>query len=264
MAKLPFNVRPFIIGMVHVGPLPGTPLYNGSFEDILERAIRDAKTLEEGGVDGIMVENYYDRVYSIGRADPAVAASMAVIVREVRKEVSIPVGVNVLRDCVLESLAIAYVNKASYIRVNALVEAVIAPEGILMPSSFKLNRYRAVLNAWDIAILADIHVKHGMPLVLRDIDILAREAIERGLADAIIVTGRATGEEVDIDTLAKVKKVIKEIPVIVGSGLNADNAKKLLKYADGAIVGTYFKRGNVVNLERVRKLMSLVRELRVT
>ncbi|OYT48068.1 MAG: hypothetical protein B6U85_03590 [Desulfurococcales archaeon ex4484_42] len=261
MAKLPFQVKPFIIGMVHVGPLPGTPLYKGNFDEVVKNAIRDARTLEEGGVDGIIIENFNDKIYRIGRADPAVTSSMTLIVNEVRKEVSIPIGINVLRDCVLDSLAIAYVTKSSFIRVNALVETIDAPEGILKPSAYKLNMYRSVLRAWNIAILADIHVKHGKPLTGRDIDVVAREAIERGLADAVIITGRITGEAIDLNDLIRVKKVVNT-PIIIGSGLNPDNAKELLRYADGAIVGTYFKANGRVSIEKVRRFMNVIKELR--
>lgn len=261
MAKLPFHVKPFIIGMVHVGPLPGTPLYRGDLSEIIENAIKDSKTLEEGGVDGIIIENFNDRVYRTNRADPAVISSMTLIVNEVKKEVSIPIGVNVLRDCVLDSIAIAYVTKSSFIRVNALVETVDTPEGILRPSAYRLNMYRSLLKAWNIAILADIHVKHGKPLTKRDIDVVAKEAIERGLADAVIVTGRITGEAIDLNDLIKVKRAVNA-PVIIGSGLNPNNVKELLRHADGAIVGTYFKVNGRVSIEKVKRFMNVVKELR--
>ncbi len=261
-----FSERPFIIGMVHIGPLPGNPRFNElglRINDIIEQAVRDAKTLEEGGVDGLIVENFNDPPYPKERADPATVASMALVVREVRRSVSIPVGVNVLRNCGIDSLAIAYVTGASFIRVNALAEAVVGPEGVLNPIAYDLCRYRSVLGAQGVAILADVHVKHAAPLVSRDIELVALETIERGLADAVVVSGSYTGLEASIDDVIKVRKVVpREYPVIVGSGVNYDNVVKFLSVADGAIVGTYFKIGGKVSLERVRKLMSRVKELR--
>ena len=261
-----FKHKPFIIGMVHIGPLPGNPYFKKlekSLEDIIEKAINDAKALEEGGVDGLIVENFNDAPYPATKADPATVASMALVVKEVIREVSIPVGVNVLRNCGIDSLAIAYVSGASYIRVNALSEVVVGPEGILSPLAYDLHRYRSLLGADNVAILADVHVKHAAPLVHRGIDLVALETIERGLADAVVVSGTYTGREARLEDVVKVRNSIpKEYPVIIGSGINADNVRKFLSVADGAIVGTYFKVDGKINVDRVKRLINIVRELR--
>jgi len=259
---LPFRFKPFIVGMVHVGPLPGSPAFRDDTNVIIDEAIENAVALEEGGVDGILVENFYDAPYPNECADPATIASLALIVREVKKVVSIPVGVNVLRNCCLEAMAIAHVCGASYIRVNAFSEVMVSDQGILKPRAYDLMRYRRYLRAEHVAVLADVHVKHASPLVARPIELVALEAVERGLADAVIVSGEATGFEANIEDLIKVKNTISRVPVIVGSGVTAENAARYLSTADGAIVGTYFKKGRRVSREKVRKLINSIMHLR--
>lgn len=261
MRMLEFGVKPFVIGMVHVGPLPSTPLSSGaSIDDIIEVAVKDAQALEEGGVDGIMVENFYDAPYPKDVADPATVASMALITREVVKSVSVPVGVNILRNCGLQALAVAHVCGASFIRVNALSETVVSDQGILEPIAYELMRYRRYLGA-RVAVFADIHVKHAAPLAWRPPELVAKETVERGGADAVIVSGARTGAPPDVKEVTAVKGAVN-VPVIVGSGINPSNAPLLLKVADGAIVGTYFKEGGKLSVERVRKLMKIIEGLR--
>ncbi len=261
MNALPFSRRPFIIGMVHVGPLPSSPAgERARLEDIVEAALRDARALEEGGVDGVLVENFYDVPYPKVEADPATVAAMAVIVRRVVESVSIPVGVNILRNCGVQALAVAHVCGGRFIRVNALSETVVSDQGILEPIAYELMRYRRFLGS-SVAVLADVHVKHAAPLAERPAPLVAREAVERGGADAVIVSGVATGSPPSPEDVRLVKNAV-DAPVIVGSGVNAGNVASLLSVADGAIVGTYFKVGRRVSVDRVRKLVSLVRSLK--
>jgi len=256
-----FSVKPFVIGMVHVGPLPSTPLGSGtSLNDVIENAVRDARALEEGGVDGIMVENFYDTPYPKDVADPATVASMTLITREVMRSVSVPVGVNILRNCGLQALAVAHVCGASFIRVNALSEAVVSDQGILEPIAYELMRYRRYLRS-QVAVFADVHVKHAAPLAWRPPELVARETVERGGADAVIVSGAKTGAPPDVKEVEVVKNAVK-VPVIIGSGTTPENVRELLSVADGAIVGTYFKEGGRVSVGRVEKLMSVVKSLR--
>ncbi len=261
MRELPFRRRPFIIGMIHVGPLPSTPTHTGiRVEDIIDAALRDAKALEEGGADGMLVENFYDTPYPKERADPATIAAMAIVVKEVVKSSSIPVGVNILRNCGLQALAVAHVCGGKFIRVNALSETVVSDQGILEPIAYELMRYRRFLGS-DVAVFADIHVKHAAPLTPRPAPLVAREAVERGGADAVVVSGIATGSAPSPEEVKSVKDAVN-VPVIVGSGVNPSNAVALLSVADGAIVGTYFKVGRKVSVDRVRKLVNTVRSVK--
>ena len=261
--KLPFEYEPFIIGVVHVGPLPGSSSFRGRLKALIDEALRNARALEDGGVDGIIVENFYDKPFPKNRADPATVASIALIVREVSRAVGVPVGVNILRNCWMDSVAVAYVAGGRYVRVNALVEAVSTPEGVIEPAAYGLRRYMRFLGAEGIAVLADVHVKHGRPIAARPLGDVAVEAVERGLADAVVVSGELTGAEARIDDVREVRdRLGGAVPVVVGSGVNPGNAPRFLSIANGAIVGTYFKVGREVSVDRVRRLVSSVKHLR--
>ena len=251
---------PFIIGVVHVGPLPGSPTYGGDLDKVIAEAVENATALVDGGVDAIIVENFYDAPFPNDKADPATVSSMTAVVMEVRRAVNVPIGINILRNCGLDAAAVAAATNASFIRVNALAEVVVTDQGILEPIAHELMRYFKILG-YQPAILADVHVKHGAPLVTRPIDVVAVETVERGKADAVIVTGKATGAEPNLEDVIQVKNAVNA-PVIVGSGVNLTNISKLLKYADGAIVGTYFKEGRRVVTRKVRELVEAVHELR--
>ncbi|RLF14325.1 MAG: phosphorybosylanthranilate isomerase [Thermoprotei archaeon] len=260
-----FRVSKPIIGVVHLKPLPGSPRYQGSMSEVLERAISDAKALEEGGVDGVIVENYGDAPYFPGRVGPETVASMAVVVKEVVKRLNIPVGVNVLRSDGEAALAIATACGASFIRVNVYTGVYVTDQGLIEGRSHAIMRAKALLRA-DVKVLADVAVKHAASLAQRSAVDEALDAVERGLADAVIVTGSRTGQPPSLDELVELKRALRGTLVFVGSGVNEENVEKLLEAADGAIVGTYFKRGgiteNEVDVDRVTKLMSRVKELR--
>ena len=49
-----------IIGVVHLKALPGSPFYLNNLSEIYETALEDSINLENGGVDGIIVENFGD------------------------------------------------------------------------------------------------------------------------------------------------------------------------------------------------------------
>ena len=249
-----------IIGVVHLAPLPGSPFHHDDIETIIERALRDARAYEEGGVDGIIVENYNDSPFRIRVTQPETIAAMSVIVDQVVKEVSIPVGISFLRNSAVEALAIAHVTRAKFIRVNAFIETVVTDSGIAEAIAPELLRYAKKLSA-RVGILADLHVKHGKPIVYRPLRELVVEAFERGKATAVIITGSKTGEAPIEKDLIEAKSVGKG-PVLVGSGISPKTLD-LLKKADGAIVGTYFKKdgkiSNPVDVERVKKLVSLIK-----
>jgi len=250
--------RPYIIGVVHVGPLPGSPRYSGGFQEVLSEALDNAKKLEDGGVNAVIIENFYDAPYPKNKADEATIASMAIIVSEVVKALSIPVCVNILRNCGVDSVTVVAVAEASFIRVNALSQTIVGDQGIMEPISHELFQRMRYLNYYP-EVFADVDVKHGMPLVKRPIKVVAREAVERGGARSIIVTGIATGSPPEVEDVRKVKESV-EVPVLVGSGINPSNVCKYLAFADGAIVGTYFKEGRLISKSRVQKLIEALRK----
>ncbi|MEM3061686.1 MAG: BtpA/SgcQ family protein, partial [Candidatus Bathyarchaeia archaeon] len=206
----PFRVNKFIIGMVHLPPLPSSPFYKGgAIDSIIEYALDEARKLEESEFDGVLIENFGDAPFTPVPKNPETIASMAVIVKEIVKDVKIPVGVNMLRNGGLQALAIAHASGAEFIRVNALVESLVTDQGIIEPIAHELLKMRTILRAEEVKILADVRSKHAAPLADRPIDVVAREASERGKADFLIVTGSETGKPPSIDLLKTVKNSSK-------------------------------------------------------
>jgi len=262
-----FKVEKPIVGMVHLPPLPGSPKHVGlSFDHILERALEDVKCLERGGIDGLIIENLGDVPYLKTNVGPETISAMAVIVANVAKAVKIPVGVNVLRNDVKAALAIAHVAGGKFIRANVFTDTMVTDQGVIEASAPELLRYRHYLKADAIKIFADVHGKHGALLSPRAIEQSAMDVAYRGLADALIVTGPRTGIEPKLEGLTRVKKAVPDRPILVGSGVSKENVAKLLKHADGAIVGTSLKVDGVVDNpvdeKRVRALMAAVKRLR--
>lgn len=229
-----------LIGVVHLPPLPGAPLWSMSVREIAERAVGDALKYAEAGFTAVLVENYGDKPYYPRRVPPETVASMSVVVARVAEEVSIPVGVSVLRNDSLAALAVAAAAGAEFIRVNVLSEAYATDQGVIEPEAHVLMRMRRSLQA-DIKVLADIRVKHARPLVERPLEHSARDLAERSLADAIIVTGEATGEPPSLEAARVVKGAVSR-PVLAGSGVTASNIQEILSICDGAIVGTAAKQ----------------------
>ncbi len=244
--------RKMIIGVVHLKPLPGEPLNTLSLDEILECALKDSKALEDGGVDAIIVENFGDKPF-LKNVEPHTVAFMTYIANEIKKEISIPIGINVLRNDAKSALAIATAVKADFIRVNVHVGVYISPEGILEGKAHETLRYKKILNS-NVKIFADVHVKHAYPLGF-SIEDISIETVERGLADAIIITGKRTGIETPINDIKKVKDYVN-VPVFAGSGVNIDNVRKILEIADGVIVGTFFKNEKgEIDVNKVRALV---------
>ncbi|HLK55929.1 MAG TPA: BtpA/SgcQ family protein, partial [Chthonomonadaceae bacterium] len=246
-------------GMVHLGPLPGSPRDSGDFTAVLRRAVEDARTLEEGGIDALMVENFFDAPFYKAGVPSVTVAAMTATVLAIRDAVAIPVGVNVLRNDACAAMSIAHVCGAAFIRCNVYVGAAITDQGIIEGAARTAILYRRELSA-DVAIWADVFVKHAAQLGTSTLEDAAKDAVLRGLADALIVSGAATGAATDPEMARRVKAVVPGTPVLIGSGFDVQTAPTLLAHADGAIVGTSLKReGSVaepVDAERVRALRS--------
>lgn len=263
-----FEVRKPIIGMVHLPPLPGAPNYRGeSLHDLVTFAIEEAKALEQGGVDGIIVENFNDYPYVIENNPRPTIISMSVIAYEVKMHVQIPVGINILFNDIENEIYIASAVGLDFVRIEGFVDLLVSDSGILMPTSARVMRLKnEVPRGHQIAILADIQGKHTYAWPQRSLADSARDALSRGGADAVIITGESTGQPVRAETLKNLRTALPNARLIIGSGLTPDNAEILLEFADGAIVGTYFKKDglvtNRVDPHRVQKLMSIVNRIR--
>ncbi len=264
-----FGVNKPIIGMVHLIPLPGSPAYRGwSMDEVVEKAVKEARILVENGVDGLIVENMWDLPYYAGKEiPPEEIAAHAVAAREVVKSVNVPVGITSIHNGGRAALGIAKAAGAKFIRICLYTGSLIWDTGqIDHGNAAELMRLRKLLDAWDIRFFADVYKKHAVtfPGITPELHAIWTEFY---LADAVIVTGRMTGDAPDIGLVKNVKKVVGEVPLILGSGINIDNVDKLLPIADGAIVGTYFKvKGitqNPVDPERVKKFMEKVKKIRL-
>lgn len=241
-----FPVAKPVIGCIHLQALPGSPGYDGDIEAVYRRALNEAATYLRSGVHGLIIENFNDVPFYPDAVQPETIASMTVVTRDIVRLSSVPVGVNVLRNDASAALAIAAATGARFIRINVHMGATVTDQGLLQGQAHRTARLRSALNA-RVAMFADVAVKHGTPLAQRDLDIEVLDLIERGMADAIIVTGDRTGGMTSLERLERVRK-ISSIPVIAGSGVTADQLPDLLPLVDGMIVGSVFKEdGRAVN-----------------
>ena len=252
-----------LIGMVHVLPLPGSPRWDGSMERLVTAAVADARTLVEGGMDALLVENYGDAPFTPGRVEPSTIASLAVVAHEIRRALpQTPLGINVLKNDARAALAIACAVGARFIRVNVHAGAVVADQGLVQSDAHATLRDRRLLGA-DVKIFADVGGKHAVPLAPVDLEQHARDLTHRGLADGLVVSGQATGAATPLADVKRVRDAVPGVPVLVGSGATPDTAAELLSIADGLIVGTSLKRGGdvaaPVDPERVRRLVAAAR-----
>jgi membrane complex biogenesis BtpA family protein len=265
-----------LVGVIHLPRLPSTH-YVGEVgvEEVVERAVKESRILEELGYGGIIVENFGDAPFLKRVRDPLTLAAFTVVAREVVKSVRIDVGINLLRNSGLEAYSVALATGAKFIRVNSLVETLLTDSGVVGPEAPRLRNVR--FNYPGVKIFADIVCKHGSSLSYlayreqslvkggtEPLEDLVADAVERGRADALVVTGTRTGEEPDVEFLSKVKSV-SPVPVLVGSGATPENLEALLRRADGVIVGSYIKAdgkaGNPVDFERARRFISKFNEV---
>lgn len=237
-----FGTRKPIIGMVHLAPLPGSPRYEGmSMKEITDLALSDACLLNQAGVDGAIVENFGDVMF-YKRIPPETLAAMTYVAAEIAREVpGLVLGICALQSDAIASMAIANTVGAKFIRVPYYTETYVVDAGLMDSIAAETLRYRKFLNA-DVKIFADVHIKHGYPLLQRPIGQSAIDAEHRGLADAILVTGVATGAQTKIDDVKEVKESVSYTPVFVASGVDEKNLPLYKNYADGAILGTHIKQ----------------------
>ncbi len=231
---------------------------------VLAQAQEEAQVLEAGGAHGIIVENFGDAPFRIGRVDPVTVSAMTMAVDRVRRVTALPLGINMLRNDALSALAIAAATSAEFIRINVHYGVMAADEGLVEGEAHATLRRRRELGV-DVKILADVLVKHAVPLGPVDLGLTARETVSRGLADGLIVSGPVTGQPAAASDVATVRKAVPEGFILVGSGVDEANAEKLLSLADGAIVGTSLKRDGVVSNtldpERVKGIAELIRNM---
>lgn len=261
-----FGSGKILIGVIHLGPLPGSPGYRGSLKPVIESAAGDARIMAGAGFDGLIVENYGDIPFLGDRVGPETVAAMAVAVTEIKKAVQLPVGVNVLRNDAGAALAIAGVCGCRFVRVNVLVGAFVTSEGLVVGKPAEVARLRRAI-APDALILADTMVKHASPVAPTTLGEDVLDVVERGRADAVIVTGPRTGRPPAGDDIEVVRASLKgaclDRPILIGSGVDSSNAEDFLRLGDGLIVGSYIRRdgraGEEVLCERAAEMGEIKR-----
>ena len=248
-----------IIGVIHLPPLIGSPQSIQPFHEIRARTLSDAGVLIDNGIDGVIIENYGEAPFYPDSVEPHTVAALALVTDEIReRHPQTPIGINVLRNDAKSAMAIATITDANFIRVNIHTGAMLTDQGIIQGRAHETLRYRSFLKS-EVKIFADIAVKHATPLAPINILASAEDTYHRGLADALIITGTATGKSTNLDQLNDVKSTVPQASVFAGSGVTMDNLAEILQYADGVIVGTSIKRDSVTTNEvdpnRVRELI---------
>jgi membrane complex biogenesis BtpA family protein len=258
-----FKSRKPIIGMLHLPALPGSPLNRLSMDAIRSHLLKDSEALASGGVDGFIMENFGDTPFYPGRVPSHTVAFMTVLAADVRRAFDLPLGINVLRNDAESALAVACAAGAQFIRVNIHSGARVTDQGFIEATAHETLRYRRFLGS-DIQIFADADVKHSAPLAVRPLKDEVEELVHRAGADAVIVTGRATGQQTATEDLKVAKQAAGAVPVYAGSGVSIADVCDILKIADGLIIGTALKidgvSSNPVDVDRVRQLVDTVRK----
>ena len=247
--------------MIHLLPLPGSPLWEGSLSAVVERALEEAQVYREAGYDALIMENMHDVPYLPGRVGPETVAAMAVVGRELRA-LGLPLGVQVLAAANQEALAVALAAGAEFIRAEAFVFGHVADEGWLGAQAGELLRYRRSIGAQGVAVFADIKKKHSAHAVTADVSLVeTARAAQFFRVDGVIVTGTATGQETNPEEVAEVAAAV-DLPVLVGSGVTPANAAAY-PAARGLIVGSWVKRDGLwsepLDTERLRRLAAVTR-----
>src|SRR6186713_3467551 len=251
----------FLAAMIAVLPLPGSPLYDGDDQRVIDQALADLDIYKKAGVDSVIFENDHDLPYIQPPLDKKAIVLMTKICKEARKRFNGPIGVQMLEAANIESLEIAAEAGLDYIRVEAFVFAHVGGSGVINGSAGRILRRRKELNAEHIKVFADVKKKHGSHSLTIDLDIKDQiMQAEFFLADGVIVTSQFTGLHPDRNDLIKAKNATK-LPVVIGSGMNIDNIADYLPLADGFIVGSYFRKDGKflekLEPERLNKFMEL-------
>ncbi len=233
-----------IIGMVHFPALPGTPMYDehGGMDAIVASAHADLEALQEAGVDAVMFCNENDRPYTLA-ADPAVVAAMGAAIGRLRAKVRVPFGVDVLWDP-RAAVALAAATGARFVR-EIFTGTYDSDMGHWNTQVGEVARYRRLVGARDVRLFYNIQAEFASPLGQRSVADLARSVAMSSVPDALCVSGSMTGESVPLELIERVKAAVKDVPVFANTGVNDANVADILAQADGAIVGTFFKKGGI-------------------
>jgi len=262
MKSLFSSGRKILIGVVHLKPLPGAPRWNGNLKALLDFAVADARAYEKGGAHAVFIENFGDVPFTKSNVGPETIAAMTAAGCAIRAAVKLPIGFNVLRNDATAALALCAACAGDFIRVNVHTGAMLTDQGLIEGDAYNTVRYRDRILP-GAQIFADVHVKHAVPLGDWSLEDSAHDTVERGLADALIVSGVGTGQAADIEDVERVRRACPKTKLLLGSGVNTANVKNYLRFADGVIVGSSLKRdGQLANPVEAKRVAALVKAMR--
>lgn len=258
-----FLIPKTVIGVIHVGALPGTPRGVLSVAELVQRAKDEARVYRECGMDGIIIENMHDVPYLKSVVGPEIVAAMAIIGNEVKNACALPVGVQILAGANIEAMAVAHAAGLDFIRAEGYAYAHVADEGLIEASAAKLLRYRKMIGAERVQVWADVKKKHSAHAITADVSLgQTAETIEFMGADCVIVTGSVTGEAPQLKDVREAKGHC-HLPVFLGSGISESNIEQFYEEADGFIIGSAFKIdglwSNTVDPNRVTQFVHRLR-----
>lgn len=232
-------------------------------EAVIRWAVNDARAYERGGAHALFIENFGDIPFTRGSVPPETIAAMCAAGRAVRGAVKLPIGFNVLRNDARAALALCAACGGGFVRINVHTGAMLTDQGIIEGNAYETCRYRQRICP-AARIYADVHVKHAVPLGNWQIGDSARDAVQRGMADGLIVSGVGTGMAADRHDLESVRATCPGAKILLGSGVTVDNVEDYLELADGFIVGSSLKKGgrvsNPVDSQRVRRLARAIEQ----
>jgi len=260
-----FGVEKPVIGMCHMQAMPGDPKFDAAkgLDWVFEKARADMLGLQEGGIDAIMFSNEFSLPY-LTKVESVTVASMAALIGELKREISVPFGVNVLWDP-SASIDLAMATGAQFVR--EIFTGVYASDfGLWNTNVGEVIRHQHHISAEHVRLLFNIVPEAAVYLADRQIADIARSTVFNNQPDALCVSGLTAGTETSTQTLKRVKDAVPETPVFANTGVRIENVTDQLAIADGAVVGTTFKHDgntwNAVDPKRVKALMQKVRELR--
>ena len=264
MSPLFPNPKP-VIGVIHVGALPGTPRSSLTVAELVGSATEEAKIYRECGVDGVIIENMHDVPYMRGEVGPEIVAAMTAISGEVKSACGLPAGVQVLAGANIEAMAVAHAAGLDFIRAEGYAYAHVADEGIIEASAAKLLRYRRMIGANRVQVWADVKKKHAAYAITADVSLgETAETVAFMGAACVIVSGSVTGQAPKVSDIQEAKTHCR-LPVFLGSGISESNIDEFYGEADGFIIGSSFKVdglwSNTIDPARVTKFMQLKQSL---
>jgi uncharacterized protein len=233
-----------LIGMIHLGPLPGSPRYGGDLDGVVAAAVRDATALAAAGFDALAIENFGDAPFFADDVPKVTVAAVTRAAAAVRTAVDVPLGINVLRNDAIAALAVAAAVDAAFIRVNVLAGMMHTDQGAVTGRAADVMRVRAA-TAPEVQVFADVFVKHATPPPGLTLEQASADLVGRALADALIVSGESTGVPPGPETISRVRHAVPDTPIYIGSGVTPATVAGFLESADGVIVGTSIKQDGV-------------------